>query len=262
MLLVLLLVAQVQVNAQVADAGGRVSGMAGTGAALPAQHWTTINPAAIGRATERRVAFQASQGFGMPELRQGGMAVVWPIRFASIAAEALTFGFDAFRTTTSRLSVAGRLTEIGGLIGGVSIAAHTVSIDGFGSASAVTLNLGWMMMPRPGFSIGGSIYNLHGGRWAPDEELRQVMRIGVAYSTPFATLAFDLEKDQRADASARGGVEFPLVPALHLRSGAATSPTRVAMGAGVRTGRLEFDFAAERHQDLGWTPAMSMSLSF
>lgn len=261
--LLLFFCAQTIARGQSADSGGRSAGMAGAGVAIGAQPWTTNNPAAIGEFASRALAVQTSQGYGIAELRQGGLTIVWPTKAASIALEGHTFGFDAFRTTTAGITAARRITDFGGgLVGGVTVALHNLSIDGFGSTSAIGVNVGWILTPRPGLSVGGSIDNVLAGTWVPEEELRQVLRVGLAYLTTDVSLALDIEKDQFTNASARLGVEFSVMDAFQVRSGAATAPTCIALGAGVKIASIEVHLASERHQILGWTPAVALAVSF
>ena len=94
--------------------------------------------------------------------------------------------------------------------------------------------------------------------------------VGVAFRPSAASLVLlDVEKDLDFPLVVRGGVEVRPVDALALRVGAATgvegdagAPTRVSFGAGVRSGPVHADVAAEWHDALGVSPAFTLGVAF
>lgn len=248
-------------RAQAADEGGRYSGMAGAGVALLGERRGALNPATLGGLETPALALHGSQAFGISELRHGSAAVAWPIARVTPALTLRTFGFDAFRTTTISVAAAARLTDIGGsLYGGLAIERHHVAIKGYGSRSVTALSGGWILSLLPGLHVGGSAHNILAARWAAEDELPQVLRVGASYRNSGAVVVLDIAKDVRFPISGAAGVEYEIIDVLRLRMGAATEPTRVALGAGFILRYAEVDIAAERHHVLGWTPALSLSM--
>lgn len=235
--------------------------MAGASVAILGEPSSRQNPAGIARLDAPSLSLDASQAFGLPELRYGSFTVAWPIRRLTPSARIATFGYASFRTTSADVTISGRLTGLGGgLYGGVTVQGHHLSIPGYGNASAVTINLGWILTPLPGLHLGGSVDNVYAGRWLENDELPQRLRVGCAYVTGRSTLAIDVEKDMRFPISGEMGLEYALLSSILLRLGGATAPSRAAAGAGLRLARMHIDFAAERHYLLGWTPAVGMTV--
>ena len=87
--------------------------------------------------------------------------------------------------------------------------------------------------------------------------------MGLAY-TPAEQLLVVVDAYQNPDfpMSFRGGIEVQPVSVLALRAGMTTEPSRFTAGAGLRLGKLTADLAGEKHEVLGWSPAISFGVQW
>lgn len=251
------------VRAQPAEGGARSVGLGGATTALSEDAWGHANPAAWATVPGRTVAFFASEGYGMRELRLGAAQYVEPLPFGAIALGVRTYGFEAYRETRLEIGFARglRLGSLRRLYAGLRLRAERVDVAGYGSATAYGLSAGGMVEVFPSLTFGFAATNVNVPRWGRHEELPRTLSLGLAYvPTENVRVVLDTVKEVRFPASVRSGVEVRLVPALALRTGVATAPVRYTAGVGIRIRPLAVDAAAIRHDVLGWTPALSLGL--
>jgi hypothetical protein len=81
------------------------------------------------------------------------------------------------------------------------------------------------------------------------------------FAAPISNGARVAVEEERRDTGAvrRFGGEIDLTETIAVRSGLAGPPAVVSLGAGVRTGRVNFDFAVTQHEVLGATPYVTVS---
>ncbi len=244
--------------------------MGRVGVALGGQTWGQANPATWATAP-RGLGVEASQAYGLDGLRIAGASASVPLALGTLAASGRTYGTDAYAETRI---VAGFAREVAlssarRLALGVAVGYDGVSIDGFGSQGAVHLSLGVQgdVVPtvRAGFALRNALALLDD---ADDDLTRPLggvpsIAAGVAYRpSDRALLALDLDQNLDGDLSVRAGLEARVVQPLALRAGVGTGPTTFSAGVGFYAGPLVADVAAEYHEDLGLTPAVSLQIGF
>lgn len=258
-------------HAQFAEGGARYLGLGRAGVALGGEAWGHANPAAWAGLDGRRAALQASQAFGLSELRLGALSAAVPTSLGTAALHARTYGFSERRETRVLagfarplpLSVTRRLDV------GVTVGVESASTEGYGTETAVLLGLGVQGDVLPGLRAGLAGRNLLGLGLSDEADLRRSaaavpgVTVGLAYTpSDRATLVLDADQDLDFGLAVRAGVEVRVVEALALRTGVSTNPARFAAGAGVRTGALRADLAVEVHETLGATPAVGLEVAF
>ncbi|NBC16141.1 MAG: hypothetical protein GVY18_02365 [Bacteroidetes bacterium] len=242
--------------------GARTAALGGAATALPDVPWGYANPASRSTLSERVVAFFATQAFGLSELRLGAAQVVEPTGLGTFALGARTFGFEDYRETHLNLGYA-RGVQLGTSRRfhlGVNVRYHRVSVPDYGAAGTVELGLGGLVSVLPVLDLGFHWTNPHvptlGG-----EELPRTLAVGLHYAPmDLFRVVVDAYKDVRFPLAIRSGIEVRPVDVLFLRVGAATEPSRWTAGVGVAVGAFVADVAAERHEVLGWSPAVAFSV--
>ncbi len=258
-------------HAQYAEGGARTLALGRAGVALGAHAWGHTNPAAWSGLAERRAALQASQAFGVSELRLGALSAAAPTSVGTVALAARTYGFSERRETRVTLGL-GRplaLSATRRLDLGVALGVETASVQGYDSETAVLLDLGVQGEVLPGLRAGLAGRNLLALARDDESDLRQSaatvpgLTVGLAYApSDRATLVLDADQDLDFGLSVRAGAEVTVVPALALRVGVSSEPVRFSGGAGVQSGPLRADLAVELHETLGLTPAFGIEVSF
>jgi len=241
------------------EGGARAAALGGAATALAQELSGYANPATWATVTGRGVAFFASQAFGLPALRLGAVAYVEPTRLGAFAAGARTFGFEAYRETHLHVGSARgfRLGTTRRFHLGVGVQYRHLAIPAYGQEGTFTANLGGLVAVHPGLLVGFHAANVLGG----GEDRVRSLALGLAYTPADPVLVVvDVYKDVRFPLSVRAGIEAHPVSALFLRAGATTAPARLTTGIGLRLGHLTADVAGERHEALGWSPAVSLGI--
>lgn len=98
-----------------------------------------------------------------------------------------------------------------------------------------------------------------GGSRQWDRSKPWLARIGVEYHAVMGlTTVVELDSDEHT--RLRAGVEYCYRRHYFLRTGLATRPLTLAFGFGARLGIYGIDLAIERHEYLGFTPQISLSV--
>lgn len=264
-LLVCLLLAPVASWAQSMEGGARSAALGGASTALLEDVWGFSNPAIWGTRSGPALSFYATESFGLSELRLAAIHAVQPFSFATLAGGARSFGFEDFRETHLNLGVA-RGVSLGTartFYVGINLRYYNVSITNYGTASTVGLSVGWLTQIVSDLYLGFHALNINQPVWQDDDAVERALSLGLGYTpSEQALVVFDVIKDVRFPLAVRGGVEFAPVPNLFLRTGVTTEPTRYTAGVGIQLGRIVADVAAENHQDLGWSPGVSLGLEW
>lgn len=241
------------------------------GVALGAEPWAHTNPAARAGLTERRLGLQASEAFGLDELRLASFAAAAPTPLGVAGLSARTYGFSERRETRVALGLARALPLSASrqLDVGVTVGYESASTEGHGTAGAVLLAVGVQAALVPGLRGGLAARNLLGLGRGDEADLRLSaatvpgVTAGLAYApSESAVLVLDADHDVDFGLSVRAGAEVFPVRALALRAGVSTGPTRATAGVGVRLGGLRADVAVETHASLGLTPAVGVGVAF
>ena len=258
-------------HAQYAEGGARVLALGRAGVALGADAWGHTNPAAWAGLADRRAGLQASQAFGLGELRLGALSAAAPTGLGTVALAARTYGFSERRETRVKLGLARplRLGASRQLDVGLAVGVEAASVEGYDSETALLLDLGVQGDVLPGLRVGLAGRNLLALARDDAADLRQStatvpgLAVGVAYApSARATVVLDADQDLDAGLAVRAGAEVLVVPALALRVGVSSEPVRFTAGAGFRSGALRADLAVESHETLGLTPAVGVEVSF
>lgn len=257
--------------AQLAEGGARRLAMGRAGVALGGEAWGVANPATWATLSDRRLALEGSQAFGLADLRLGAASAAVPLSVGTVAVSGRTFGGSDHRETRVVAGFArplalsrSRQLEIG-----LAVGLESASTDGFGSASTLLLDAGVQGDLLPSLRLGLSARNLLGvGRGAEADLQRSVSTVptlaaGLAFTpSERAMMVLDAYQDLDRGLSVRAGVEAAPVEVLALRVGVSTQPVRYTAGLGVTAGPARVDLAVEQHETLGLTPAFGVEVGF
>ena len=211
------------------------------------------NPAACGVLTAASV-YASPQPFGLPALAHFGAAVALPFGSGAASCSLVRHGTDLYRETAA--SVAWMQPVAEGVRLGTAIRGWHVGIERYGSAAAVSVDVGVLFEPLRQLAAGACASNVTLSRIGSGEgeRLPVLLALGVAW-TPDSTvlLAADVVHDQRYPISARVGVEYWILGALALRVGATSDPALFTAGMGVAHAGWKAHYSFAVHADLGGT---------
>lgn len=239
----------------------RADALGNSTTALPTDVGVHANPAARATLSRSTALFYARQSFGLSALRYGASHVAVPFEWGTLSSGLSTFGFDEYREIHASAGYAyavpfgtARHVRLG-----TTLRYYHTSIEGYGSARAVGVNLGLGVSLLRSLHLAAHATNVNGAALVDGEPLPRTLAVGLYYDAlDSVQITADLFKDVRFPVSVRGGLEVTPVDPLALRAGVTTNPVRFAGGVGVHLGPLSAHVAAEQHQTLGWSPSVSL----
>ncbi len=242
--------------------GGRAVAMGGSLVALSGNEWSAFtNPATLMTIGERTVSlFYAPQPFELKELSHGAASYVEPTSIGSFALSASRFGFELYKETRIALSYC---DEVGGVVkGGINLDYYSLSIQNYGSASTIGIDVGVLVDISDEVRWGFAAFNLNAPTiGAAKEKLPQVFSTGVTYNPiQEAIIAASIVKDIRYPTELHIGVEYSLMEMIALRAGTTSDPNTLNAGVGIHYSFVQVDYAFSSHSELGMTHQFSLSL--
>lgn len=237
--------------------------MAGAPAAAIGDAWSEANPAGWSDATSFGVHLHAAQLYELEELRAGAAQLTARMFGTSLVVGARSFGFEDYRSNVFTVGLARRL-----LIGthrpfdlGLRFRRHHVVMRNYGSGAAAAISAGLLFPILDGIRLGLSSENILVDRGAISDDLPRRLTAGLSFvGSELLHVHVDVIGDPRGPLVSRLAFESHPFPFLAFRSGFSLEPPKFAGGMGMRLAAMAFDFAAERHAVLGWSPSCSIGL--
>ena len=216
------------------------------------------NAAGLAEVRSAAASFSYTYPFGLQELALHSSCVAVPSTAGCFSAGLISYGFELYREDSVSLGYANSIRP--GLAVGLNLKASRLTIERFGTGSAVALDLGLLAKPTDRFRTGIAAWNILGTR-VGGESLDQSLALGAAFD-PHAhlTLCADAHKDLDRPLQIRCGAEYRLGDLLALSAGAGNAPTEFSCGLGVRLGHWRFDYAVRTHLVLGLSHALSVAI--
>lgn len=247
------------------DKGARAIGVGGAFTGLANSSFALFyNPAGLMLLPYREASFFYAQPFGLGELSDFAVAFAdpetLPQGFGAFGAAARRFGFELYNETAFSLGYANVFERR--FFFGATLSYQLFSIQGYGNAGALGVDVGILALITPELSLGVSALNLNRPSIGiSNEAVAQVYMAGLSYRLLKNLRAFfDVEKDVRYPISFKSGLEFDAVRQLSLRAGFSTEPQRIAGGIGVRYALVEADYAFLTHPELGFSHHLTLSV--
>jgi len=248
------------VGARTLSLGGAYSGVRG-------DFWSLFNnPAGISGMSHGEVGVYVERRFMLKELTYGSAGFAMPFKDIHAAGiEVGTFGFDSYRETRIGLNYAATIMDVVSL--GAKVNYAILSIEGFGSTSAVYVDVGVNTQVSKTVSLGFSALNVNRAKLVTSGEVEDriptVLTAGVAYKpSDKVLLLVDVQKDIAHPVTFMGGVEYEFIDGFMARVGGSAKPRMISGGLGMNLKGIKFDFAATYHQQLGFTPHIGLSYNF
>ena len=137
--------------------------------------------------------------------------------------------------------------------------------EGYGTQSAFTVEAGIQALLAKNLWLGAHVYNPVKAKLSDfnDEKIASLLKLGLNYTfSDKVNIAVETEKDLDADAIIKAGIEYHPVKQFFLRGGISTDPLLSSFGFGLVLQNFMIDIASSYHQDLGFSPHLSLVYSF
>ncbi len=249
-------------------AGARAAAL-GNAAVTYKDIWASFhNQAGLAFLKVPTVGISHERKFALSELSTNSAAFALPTKESGTFALSVSyFGYKLYNEQKIGLAYAKSFGDK--VSAGIQFDYLGTSIaEGYGSKSAFTVEAGIQAMLLKNLWLGAHIYNPTKAKLAdyPDpsgEKIPSLISLGLNYSfSDKVNIGLETEKDMDADATIKAGIEYHPVKQFFLRGGISTDPLLSSFGFGLELQNFVIDVAASYHQDLGFSPNISLAYSF
>ena len=204
----------------------------------------------------------AEQRFLQSELGYYTGGLTLPTKSGAFGLALNYSGFDLYNEQKLGLAYGRLFTK--NISGGIQIDYLSTSISEYGTASALTFELGLLIKLSEQISTAVHLFNPVAVKSGfDDEKIPTLFRLALSYEPSKKILLItEVGKDIDFPARFKAGIEYRIVDALHLRGGIGTNPSQYSLGIGINVQHLKIDLASSYHQVLGFTPALSVNYVF
>ncbi len=219
------------------------------------------NPGALGYLENESVSVGYYNRFELADLSTAFVAVNKRIKSGFAAIGISRFGDELFNHTKI---IAGYGNTLGIAAIGGSIIYHQINIEGFGSKSLISFDLGGVARLTPEIRFGASIKNVSQAEISKISGERYPTQLitGISYlPTHSLILSLQVNKNMFDPLQVKTGLEYQL-KALHLRAGFNSSPSWFSFGCGFHHKKLKFDYALQNHPLLGRSHSIALTYDY
>jgi hypothetical protein len=244
------------------EGDGRSAGVAGASVTY-ADVWSAFhNQAGLAYVKKFTAGAFNESPFLINELSTRGIAVALPVKDLGVFGVSMSYyGYNLYNEKKVGLAYAKSFGA--NISAAIQLDYFGTSIaEGYGSNAAFTVEAGFRAQIIPGLFLGVHLFNPTRAKLADydEEKIPTVLKGGLSYVfSDKVTVSVESEKDIDADNIFKAGVEYHIVKILYVRGGVSTNPTNTAFGFGLNLDSFDFDIAASYHQQLGYTPKVSLT---
>lgn len=238
--------------------GARSTAMGNTGINFTDINSLFNNQAGLADLKTTSFLVAADRRFALADLNNLTAGFALPTQSGTFGISINYFGFDLYNETKIGLAYARKLMDK--LSIGVQFDMLNTRIPEYGSKNIFTFEIGLQSELSENLTLGFHLFNPVKLETVEGEYLPSVIQGGITYSpTKKVLLNIELEKDIDFPFTIKSGIEYEMVDNFWLRVGINTEPASVSFGIGylMKSG-LRLDVASNYHQELGFTPGVSL----
>lgn len=238
--------------------GARSAAMGNTGLNFNDINSLFNNQAGLADLEATSFLIAAERKFALADLNNLTAGVALPTSSGTFGISLNYFGFDLYNETKVGLAYSRRLMDK--LSVGIQFDMLNTRIPEYGSKNLFTFEIGLQSELSKNLTLGFHLFNPVKLETVEGEYLPTVIQGGISYAPSKKVLVnVELEKDIDFPFTIRTGIEYEMVDNFWLRLGVNTEPASVNFGIGyLMQNGLRLDIASSYHQELGFTPAVSL----
>ncbi len=211
----------------------------------------SVNPAALGLLDGNSLSISASRPFGFRDLDRTAIAGCTSAGKYSFAGLLNYSGRNGYSEVTANCGAAVGLRR--GIVAGLSLSCHRLQIEGFGSGTAVSSDLGVIARPVTGFYLGGAVRGLYSSSLTSEGMGAVPRTVSGAFGVcpvKGVLLSAGISMHQYS------GKEFSVVTSVEPYPGVCLSfsflspPVRMGMGLNVSISALSMQYGYATHPEL------------
>lgn len=209
-----------------------------------------INPAAPGMLEHWGFSVSASRPYGLSQL--GRLAVAGNTTVGGLGAGALASGTSSPGYSEFTLALATACRPFRGLVAGACISSRTLSIDGFGSNTAVGLDAALVARPAQGVYLGGGCRGLCSSELGGSAAVPRCVH-ATAGAVPLQGFEMAVSAAFHQYTGAEYGIHscFSPHPGMVFGVGWLSGPARLSFSLGIDAGKVSVSYGYGTHPDLG-----------
>ena len=222
----------------------------------------TANQAALASAKQAAAGFYGERRFLLAGLSSYLASVVIPSGNGGFGCNLAYQGSLHYNNSSIGLAY-GR--DVGDKVSvGLQFNYRQVRIAGYGSASTLTAELGWILRLSSKLRTGMQLINPAGGTFGKTKErLPRTISFGIGYDeSEDISLAMEMSKEEDAAFNITTGIRYRIVKSLVLRAGFSSATTSPWICAGLSKGSMQWNISCSYHSQLGPTPGLSIIFQF
>ena len=244
--------------------GARSAAM-GTASVGLSDVWSAFNnQAGLAYLTSPVAGIYYENKFLLPEMGYKAGVFALPLSQGTVALSVSHFGYSDYNESKIGLAFARAFGKY--IAFGLQLDYNMARLaESYGNRNFITFEAGMLAHITPELAIGAHVYNPIRAKLSEynDERVPVIMRFGAAYEiTNKITITAEAEKDTYLEANIKAGLEYKLIPQLHLRGGISTNPSSNSFGVGIFVGDFIIDISASYHYILGFSPQASLNYKF
>jgi hypothetical protein len=223
----------------------------------------SYNPSALTGIEKTSIMAGYDQRFGMKELSNRGLAMVFPKKRYAVAAGFSYFGVNQYQNMTAHFATARKLGDKSSL--GIRFGWYYNRIPASQSSdeSALLAGAGYSFQLSSKFTIGAqfSVFQDKLKRIVAQHLMPPTFSAGGQWKPiPTFALSFSGEADQKQFSRWRGGLEWNPLKSFAIRAGMAGHPDEYFFGLGYSVSYFTLDFSFGYHVVLGYSPVVTLTL--
>lgn len=231
------------------------------------------NQAGLAGLTSPVAGIHYENRFSMSELSLKAVAFAMPLPGEGqsvLGLSLVSFGYSAYSDMKIGIGFGKQLGDKYSI--GIQLDYLQTSIGGeYGSKSAVAAEVGLQAEIINDLTMGVHIFNPTRAKLleykiqeeTEIERIPTIMRFGINYAfSDKVSVSLETEKDVYFKAIFKGGVEYHPIDILYIRGGLSSDPVYNSFGFGLDMRNFRLDFAASKHQVLGYTSQISLLYNF
>jgi len=217
------------------------------------------NQAGLAAIENYGIILDAQQRYGLTELSTIQLGIAKNTKLGSFGLMLSSYGFEDFRDQKVGLNYARKLME--NLYLGGQLNLLSLNLGEFGTSTNIGFEVGLIGKIVEGLYLSAHVTNPKSISLSENTDLESRFRIGILY-LPSDKIEIQVEVDKILDEkiSFKGGIQYLLLKNVYLRVGASSEPAKVGFGFGyLISNKLQLDAAYSYHQQLGYSPGISIS---
>jgi len=260
---VLLFLFLINARANGQNPGPRLAAMGSGGAALSDVWSLQQNPAGIAALKRPMVAIAYERHFMDAEVSTQNVVFVVPFRRNGFGLSFEKYGFNEFKEQIIGVCYAKGFGESFRMA--IGLKYYQLNILNYGSAKAVTIEVGFQFKVSDKFTIASHIANPNLSQYnsLQGSNLPARLTLGTAFRfSDRLSMIADIRKLFRHPVDGMTGIEYNITKWFSLRGGVSVNPFNQYTGFGINFNKMQIDFSVASHSSLGYTPQIALGYEF